>query len=280
LATEKELAQYNRFRAKRLNPNTVECPSCESLVIGNPETPITQCTECGHGFCLYHGDLHGADITCEEYEHENRKEGRINRAALAATTKPCPKCSSPVEKSGGCNQIKCLVCDASFCWICGQDVDEAVLPDHFKWYNVFGCPGMQMNQSIGTWSPTKIIVFRIIYLILALATAPLAFVTSIVFMTLFVGFWLPLCILGDYTPFGAFLGCFTISGYGFIFALGLVGLFPLLLVLSPFAVVSAMVFRPPQNTPHTLSSQFQEKPLSFTEEGVSSSQDLEDPTAG
>jgi ariadne-1 len=26
---------------------------------------------------------------------------------LAANTKPCPKCSKPVEKNGGCNLVMC-----------------------------------------------------------------------------------------------------------------------------------------------------------------------------
>ncbi|CAI9093642.1 OLC1v1029191C1 [Oldenlandia corymbosa var. corymbosa] len=38
---------------------------------------------------------------------------------FAANTKPCPKCSKPVEKDGGCNHVRC-VCGQSFCWLCGE----------------------------------------------------------------------------------------------------------------------------------------------------------------
>ncbi|KAL7545030.1 hypothetical protein ACHAWF_008399 [Thalassiosira exigua] len=46
-------------------------------------------------------------------------------AAEAATqrwknsnTRPCPGCSSPIIKNGGCNHIKCSRCRVDFCWAC------------------------------------------------------------------------------------------------------------------------------------------------------------------
>jgi hypothetical protein len=38
---------------------------------------------------------------------------------LQANTKPCPKCSVPVEKDGGCNLVMCRSCRQAFCWLCG-----------------------------------------------------------------------------------------------------------------------------------------------------------------
>jgi ariadne-1 len=38
---------------------------------------------------------------------------------IQANTKPCPKCSKPVEKNGGCNHIVCP-CGQPMCWLCGQ----------------------------------------------------------------------------------------------------------------------------------------------------------------
>lgn len=37
---------------------------------------------------------------------------------LQAHTKPCPKCSSVIEKNGGCNHMVCRKCKHEFCWIC------------------------------------------------------------------------------------------------------------------------------------------------------------------
>jgi len=36
-------------------------------------------------------------------------------------TKPCPKCSVPIEKSHGCNHMNCQKCSHQFCWICFGD---------------------------------------------------------------------------------------------------------------------------------------------------------------
>eukprot|EP00956_Cyclotella_meneghiniana_P029554 scaffold71988_cov47-Cyclotella_meneghiniana.AAC.5 len=33
-------------------------------------------------------------------------------------TRPCPSCSSPILKDGGCNHVRCGKCRANFCWAC------------------------------------------------------------------------------------------------------------------------------------------------------------------
>lgn len=38
---------------------------------------------------------------------------------MQAHVKPCPKCSAPVEKDGGCNLVVCRSCRQAFCWLCG-----------------------------------------------------------------------------------------------------------------------------------------------------------------
>jgi len=37
---------------------------------------------------------------------------------INARTRPCPSCSAPIEKDGGCNHMRCGKCNASFCWAC------------------------------------------------------------------------------------------------------------------------------------------------------------------
>jgi hypothetical protein len=37
---------------------------------------------------------------------------------IDTNTRPCPSCSVPIEKIGGCNHMRCCHCHASFCWAC------------------------------------------------------------------------------------------------------------------------------------------------------------------
>ena len=37
---------------------------------------------------------------------------------IESNTRPCPSCSSPIHKDGGCNHMNCSHCNANFCWAC------------------------------------------------------------------------------------------------------------------------------------------------------------------
>jgi hypothetical protein len=52
-----------------------------------------------------------------------------------------------VQKTGGCNQMKCGFCKAWFCWICLQKVDSGTFPDHYQWWNLRGCANLQMLEA-------------------------------------------------------------------------------------------------------------------------------------
>jgi len=45
---------------------------------------------------------------------------------LAKNTKPCPSCSSPIERSTGCNHMWCEGCRYYFCWICGGEGNKCL----------------------------------------------------------------------------------------------------------------------------------------------------------
>ncbi|KAF6250673.1 hypothetical protein COO60DRAFT_1471727 [Scenedesmus sp. NREL 46B-D3] len=66
---------------------------------------------------------HAVEVDSDPYVEPECPCGKINgdsetRNWLAANTKPCPKCSKPVEKNGGCNLVMCK-CGQAFCWLCG-----------------------------------------------------------------------------------------------------------------------------------------------------------------
>jgi len=56
----------------------------------------------------------------------------------------CPECFAPAFKSDNDNAMTCLICRAAWCWTCRKRVDQSSVGEqHFEWYNVFGCPGLQ-----------------------------------------------------------------------------------------------------------------------------------------
>ena len=53
-------------------------------------------------------------------------EAEMNAKWLNANSKKCPKCRSAIEKTYGCNWMKCSSCQHGFCWLCLGD--EAAHP--------------------------------------------------------------------------------------------------------------------------------------------------------
>jgi hypothetical protein len=66
-----------------------------------PECP------CGVSFCFKCGKDPHSPCTCKMWEmwEEKVNGDSETRNWLAANTKPCPKCTKPVEKNGGCNLV-------------------------------------------------------------------------------------------------------------------------------------------------------------------------------
>ena len=47
------------------NKNATECPFCENMQIGDPESPLILCEMCGENYCFYHSKAH-PNMTCEQ----------------------------------------------------------------------------------------------------------------------------------------------------------------------------------------------------------------------
>ena len=99
--------QLKRLETQNSNKHIRECPSCRTLVQGNPRRPDMQCTsaECGQAFCYYHELAHvGSKCTAK-----GPSVWQSVGTALwtAAHTRKCPACKHHIEKNGGCNHMTC-----------------------------------------------------------------------------------------------------------------------------------------------------------------------------
>ncbi|XP_060067548.1 uncharacterized protein LOC132547763 [Ylistrum balloti] len=109
------------------------CPktSCRTVAkLSNPGkrfSPVL-CV-CGKAWCFScRSDVHWP-ATCDQYSVykkmllQNGDDGRwtpVETMTYYVQVKQCPKCHYPMEKNGGCSQMRCK-CSHSFCWECLKD---------------------------------------------------------------------------------------------------------------------------------------------------------------
>jgi len=103
--------------------NIVQCPSCL----------VTACVAC-------QADHEG--FSCQEWKiHQDPEEQErlLSGWAEGNDVKKCPNCAVLIEKSGGCNHMKCGKCKMHVCWVCMKvfGSSEAVYPhmtaEHGGW---------------------------------------------------------------------------------------------------------------------------------------------------
>lgn len=76
--------------------------------------------KCGNSFCFSCGKEDHVPASCKVVEAWLNKEqsDSENLTWIKANTKPCPKCSSNIEKNQGCMHMTCKKCNHAFCWLC------------------------------------------------------------------------------------------------------------------------------------------------------------------
>lgn len=85
--------------------------------------PIGECA-CGKQFCLSCNiDEDHLPCPCKVAARwlDKLRDESETLTWMSVHTKPCPKCTNPIEKNGGCNHIHCTQCKNHFCWVCLGD---------------------------------------------------------------------------------------------------------------------------------------------------------------
>jgi hypothetical protein len=140
--------KYERYIEVKSNPNSRECPTCSLFnTTGNENNPEIVCRSCGTNFCYFHNNAHPS-ISCQEYIFRNAKSDMRSIATISATSRKCPKCKVPTQKSSGCNHMTCQHCNEDWCWLCGMHLDET----HYD--GMSRCSGMQFGEAsqIALWN--------------------------------------------------------------------------------------------------------------------------------
>ncbi|KAF1353151.1 RWD domain-containing protein, partial [Delphinella strobiligena] len=91
-------------------------------------------SNCTLAFCrICYSGWHGEFARCwPRNPLELSDEDKASYDYIRMHTSPCPTCSSPVQKTMGCNHMTCFQCQTHFCYLCGAWLDGSNPYMHFN----------------------------------------------------------------------------------------------------------------------------------------------------
>jgi len=77
----------------------------------------------------------------EDLEHICNEDDIKSSSLVSSLTKPCPKCMTPILKSGGCDQMFCVLCHTAFSWTTGK-IEAGVIhnPHYYEYLSTLTTP--------------------------------------------------------------------------------------------------------------------------------------------
>jgi len=141
------------------NEKAINCPECQTTFFIWSGAIYFTCSFCKKVFCS-HEDCLGLwekhkDRTCQEYRNLKKDKGEEEFQKMIREKKwaSCPKCASIIEKTKGCNHIKCesLKCQKKtiFCYLCSSVLTPEKIKEHYINDNDFGlCKGLQEKEEV------------------------------------------------------------------------------------------------------------------------------------
>lgn len=95
---------------------------------------LTICGKCSFAFCrVCFGGWHGEFARCwPRNPGELSAEEKASYEYIMSNTSACPTCSSPTQKTKGCNHMLCFQCNSHFCYLCGAWLEPG---DPYKHFN-------------------------------------------------------------------------------------------------------------------------------------------------
>ncbi|KAM3140729.1 hypothetical protein pb186bvf_007134 [Paramecium bursaria] len=96
-----------------------ECEVIHSTKVGNQ----IDCANCHTSICIICKQYAHQPLNCDlakRWEIKNNNQEEKSKSLIRLEYQTCFSCKEAVEKSSGCNHMKCR-CGAHFCYICGQN---------------------------------------------------------------------------------------------------------------------------------------------------------------
>lgn len=119
------LQEQNEPLAARQARIATKCPGAGCLGYLNL---ASNCALCGIHVCKTCNKNVGTD---RKVVHECNADDAASWALIKSECKMCPKCSTPVSKVDGCNQMWCTACNTAFDWASGRVVNGPIHNPHY-----------------------------------------------------------------------------------------------------------------------------------------------------
>ena len=136
--------------------NVVMCPNCQKICKKKEHSYETDCSDCYQSFCRICGEIDYYSNHCDMYcPNESDIENDLSeiRSALDdCDIKLCPLCKIIIERTEGCNSMKCKYCKLKFCWSCLKTCHEIKkLENHeCESYGTYGDTGSNDEYNSGS----------------------------------------------------------------------------------------------------------------------------------
>lgn len=106
----------------------------EKKIPPDPTDRLAICEKCQLAFCrVCYAGWHGPYARCFPRDpNELSAEEKASYDYIRLNTSPCPYCSSPTQKTHGCNHMKCFNCATHFCYLCTAWLEPGNPYQHFN----------------------------------------------------------------------------------------------------------------------------------------------------
>jgi len=91
--------------------------NCKQVFTKRPSMSRFDCDHCMESFCTACSVSWHEGKTCAEFQ-ARLKENCASERWTQENTRPCPSCSAPFYKDGGCNRVQCANCKTYICNVC------------------------------------------------------------------------------------------------------------------------------------------------------------------